>query len=63
MKEGPTKGPRGVHIEDSETLDTPRRPEIQADLPELRRIWWRPVVRGDRLPPKIGVIVIEGGHA
>ena len=62
MKEGPTKGPRGVHKEDHETLNTSRRPELQADLPELRRIWWRIVARGDHLPPEIGVIVIEGGR-
>ena len=34
----------------------------QPDLPELRRIWRRIVARGDRLPPEIGVIVIEGGR-
>ncbi len=34
MKKGPTKGPRGVHKEEArETINTPRRPEIQADLP------------------------------
>ncbi len=34
----------------------------QPDLPELRRIWWRIIASGDRLPPEIGVIVIEGGR-
>jgi len=62
MKEGPTKGPRGVHSENRKTSYTPRRPEFQADLPELRRIWWRIVATGDRLPPEVGVIVIEGGR-
>ncbi len=33
MREGPTKGPRGVHKEARETINTPRRPELQADLP------------------------------
>ena len=62
MKEGPTKGPRGVHTENHEPSYTPRRPELQADLPELHRIWCRLIARGDRLPPEIGGVVIEGGQ-
>ena len=34
MKKAARQGAaRGVHVQDSETLDTPRRPKIQADIP------------------------------
>ena len=63
MRTAPTNGGRGVDVENRESLDTPRRPELQADLPEVRRLWWRLAARGDHLPPEPGVIVIDGGRS
>jgi len=66
MKKGPTKGPRSLsqfsHSQDRLPggLDQPDLDDL--DLADVRSVWWRIVALGDRLPPEIGVIVIEGGR-
>ena len=61
MKECPAKGPRGVDVENRESLDTPPCPKLQPDLSDsapyrmAARRSWQPC------PPGIGSIVIEGG--
>ena len=37
-------------------------PVHPAELVELRRIWWDQAALGHRLPPELGVILIQGGH-
>ena len=60
MKKGPTKGPRGVQRKNSELLYTPRRPELQVDLPEGRSLWWRMRRHhGVSLPPQPNLILFS----
>ena len=37
------------------------RPIGPGELASLRALWWRQIALGHRVPPEIGVIVVEGG--
>lgn len=61
MKECPAKGPRGVDVENRESLVTPPRPKLQPDLSDFAPYRVAGCRSRQPCPPGIGSIVIEGG--